>query len=115
MFFILSLFMQNAGLFAAFKMKMISIYASLFFFGLLFTPISLILTVFGNIMSRRVEYEADKFAVATYGRPQAFINALKKLTVHNLSNLTPHPGKVFLDYSHPPVLKRIKAINKITT
>jgi STE24 endopeptidase len=40
--------------------------------------------------------------------------ALKKLVVGNLSNLTPHPLKVFLDYSHPPVLDRIKEIKNFT-
>ena len=68
---------------------------------------------FSNIISRRHEYQADAFAVATFKNPEAFIDALKKLTVGNLSNLTPHPLKVFLDYSHPPVLQRIKAIRKI--
>jgi STE24 endopeptidase len=41
------------------------------------------------------------------------ITALKKLSVDNLSNLTPHPLKVFLQYSHAPVLQRVEAIRKI--
>ena len=48
--------------------------------------------------------------VDTFPDPKAFIIALKKLSVDNLSNLTPHPLKVFLDYTHPPVLKRIEAL-----
>lgn len=110
MFFILSLFMNNPQLFAAFKMQNVSVYASLVFFGILYTPISMILSIAGNILSRKHEYEADRFAVLTYKRPESFIQALKKLAVNNLSNLTPHPLKVFLQYSHPPVLKRIEAI-----
>jgi len=110
MFFILSLFIKNPGLFAAFKMETTSIYASLFFFGFLYAPISLTFSILGSFLSRRREYEADSFAVSTYKKPQAFITALKKLTVDNLSNLTPHPLKVFLHYSHPPVLKRIETI-----
>ncbi len=46
----------------------------------------------------------------TYKKPSSMIAALKKLTVDNLSNLTPHPVKVFLSYSHPPVLQRIRAL-----
>ena len=65
------------------------------------------------VLSRKHEYESDTYAVTTYRKPEAMIEALKKLTVHNLSNLTPHPLKVFLQYSHPPVLERIKAIRKI--
>ncbi|MFH0888151.1 MAG: M48 family metallopeptidase [Planctomycetota bacterium] len=110
MFYILSLFVNNEGLFAAFKMEHTSIYAGLFFFGFLYTPISMIFSIFGNIISRKYEYEADAYEIETYKKPEASITALKKLTVENLSNLTPHPLKVFLDYTHPPVLKRIEAI-----
>ena len=110
MFYILSLFINNPGLFSAFKMQELSIYASLLFFSFLYTPIEMILSVFSNYLSRRHEYEADRFSVLTYRDPEAFTRALKKLTVDNLSNLTPHPLKVFFSYSHPPVLLRIKAI-----
>ena len=112
MFFILSIFMNNPALFAAFQMEHVSIYASLFFFGFLYAPIEMILSIFGNMLSRHHEYEADAWAVRTYQRPQSMIAALKKLSVDNLSNLTPHPLKVFLSYSHPPVLERIRAIQK---
>ncbi len=112
MFFILSFFLNNEGLFNAFKMEHVSVYASLVFFGFLYTPINMIFSILSSIISRKHEYEADRFAVTTYKKPEAFINALKKLSVDNLSNLTPHPLKVFLGYSHPPVLQRIKAIRR---
>lgn len=114
MFFILSFFINNQGLFEAFKMENVSIYASLFFFGFLYTPINIILSVFRNIFSRKYEYEADRYAAVTYKKPESMINALKKLSVDNLSNLTPHPLKVFMEYSHPPVLERVNAIRKIS-
>jgi STE24 endopeptidase len=110
MFFILSIFINNTGLFAAFSMQHLSIYASLLFFSFLYTPINMLLSIVSSVMSRKHEYEADRFAVSTYQHSHDFIEALKKLTVDNLSNLTPHPLKVFLEYSHPPVLKRIEAI-----
>ena len=113
MFFILSLFINNPGLFSAFKMQHTSIYASLFFFAFLYTPINMVISIFGNIYSRKYEYEADTYAIATYEKPESMISALKKMTVDNLSNLTPHPLKVFLNYSHPPVLERIQTIRKI--
>ncbi|MCK5707479.1 MAG: M48 family metallopeptidase [Candidatus Aureabacteria bacterium] len=112
MFFVLSFFINNEGLFSAFKMNNISVYASLIFFGFLFSPINYLLSIFTNILSRKYEYEADAFAINTYKKPEDFINALKKLSVANLSNLTPHPLKVFLSYTHPPVLKRIDMIRK---
>ena len=112
-FFLLSLFIGNEGLFAAFKMQNISVYAALIFFGFLYTPISMFLSVLQNIISRKHEYEADKYSVTTYKNPEAMIEALKKLSVDNLSNLTPHKMKVFMEYSHPTVLDRIKAIRNI--
>ena len=115
MFGILSLFLNNRGLFAAFKMQEISIYASLLFFGFLYSPIQMVLSIFGNMLSRRHEYDADEYAVKTYNASASMIAALKKLSVENLSNLTPHPLKVFLSYSHPPVLERIRAIRRMST
>jgi len=113
MFFILSFFIANPDLFEAFSVENISVYASFVFFGFLYTPISMFLSVIQNIMSRKYEYEADRYAVETYKKPEAMIEALKKLSVDNLSNLTPHKFKVFTEYSHPPVLERIKAIKNI--
>jgi len=112
MFFILSLFINNSQLFMAFRMEEISIYASFVFFGFLYVPISTVISIAGNILSRKYEYEADAYAVSTLGKPEVMISALKKLSVENLSNLTPHPLKVFLEYSHPPVIDRIKAIRR---
>jgi STE24 endopeptidase len=114
LFFLLSLFINNPGLFEAFKMKNTSIYASLLFFGFLYAPVMEIISLFGNCMSRKHEYEADAYAVRTVNHTEAMISALKKLSAENLSNLTPHPLMVFLKYTHPPVLKRIENIRKIS-
>jgi len=114
MFFILSNFINNRYLFDAFKVQRLSIYGSLFFFGFLYSPISLIFSIIQNMLSRKFEFEADKFVAETYKDSEAFISALKKLTVDNLTNLTPHPLKVFLDYTHPPVLDRIERIKEIS-
>jgi len=113
MFFILSLFINNRDLFDAFRMSHTSIYASLFFFAFLYGPIDMIVSIIGNWLSRRFEYEADNYAARTYGKPGAMAAALKKLSVDNLSNLTPHPLKVFLSYSHPPVLERLRALDHL--
>ena len=110
--YILSLFINNRQLFDAFKMDEVSVYASLIFFGFLYSPISLLISIVMNWFSRQYEYQADKFAVETLGEGKPLITALKKLSVDNLSNLTPHPWKVFLAYSHPPVLERIHAIRR---
>jgi STE24 endopeptidase len=112
MFFIFSLFINKAWLYDAFLMQTQPIYAGIIFFSFLYAPVSLIISTVSGYFSRKHEYEADAYAVTTYGKPQAMIDALKKLSVDNMSNLHPHKLKVFLEYSHPPVLERIKAINK---
>jgi len=111
-FFLLSLFLENVVLFDAFKMKNVSVYAGLLFFSILYSPIDLIMSFFGNFISRKHEFEADKFAKNTTDSVEHLIDGLKKLTVTNLGNLTPHPLSVWLYYSHPPVLQRIKALKK---
>ncbi len=113
MFYLLSLILNNQGLFDAFRMESLSVYASLFFFGFLYAPISMITSIIESVISRKHEYEADRYAAETRQDPDSMITALKKLSVDNLSNLTPHPFTVFISYSHPPVLERIKALRTI--
>ncbi|MDO8567915.1 MAG: M48 family metallopeptidase [Dehalococcoidales bacterium] len=111
LFFLLSIFLHSQGLYQAFYMEQPSVYAGLLFFGLLYTPIELVLSIIMQAVSRRNEYAADRFAAETY-QPQGLVEALKKLSTHNLSNLTPHPFYVFLNYSHPPLLQRIEAVRR---
>ena len=113
LFFLLSLFLNSPGLYQAFYMQQQPIYAGLLFFGLFYTPVELVLSIVLQIFSRKNEYEADRFAADTIAEPRALIDALKKLSTTNLANLTPHPFYVFLNYSHPPLLKRIQAIEYI--
>lgn len=113
MFYLLSLFLNNPGLFEAFRMEHISIYASLFFFAFLYSPISTLLSISFNVLSRKHEYEADRYAAETTGNSETLIRSLKKLSLANLSNLTPHPAMVFYSYSHPPVLARIEALRTL--
>ena len=115
MFFLLSMFIISEGLFEAFYVENVSIYAGFIFFGMLYTPIDFILAIFMNVLSRHNEYQADRFAAVTVENPETMIEALKKLSVDNLTNLSPHPFAVFLNYSHPPVMARIKALRGIET
>ena len=113
LFFLLSRFLDNPGLFAAFGMEHLSVYGSVVFFGFLYTPIATLLAVGVNGLSRRHEYQADRFAVLTGTGAESLISGLKKLSVSNLANLTPHPVNVRLSHSHPPVLERIAALRQV--
>ena len=112
MFLLLSLFLNAQGLYEAFYIEQPSVYAGLIFFGMLYAPIEMVLSLFMQVISRKHEYEADRFATETTRQPETMVQALKKLSKDNLSNLTPHKFYVFLNYSHPPVLNRIEAIRK---
>jgi STE24 endopeptidase len=112
LFFILSIFLSSSGLYDAFYMEQQSIYSGILFFGLLYTPLEMILSVAMYALSRKNEYEADRFAAETIQNPRHLTEALKKLYAGNLSNLLPHPFYVFLNYSHPPLLQRLRAISR---
>lgn len=115
LFWVLSFFIRQPGLYEAFGLPgtpPLPLYAGLIFFSFLYTPVSTLLNILTSILSRKFEYEADAFAVKTTGNNEPLIEGLKKLSVDNLSNLTPHPLLVFLEYSHPPVLQRINAMRE---
>ncbi len=113
MLYLLSIFLHHPGLFDAFYVVEPSVYAGLVFFGMLYAPVELLLSIGMQIVSRQHEYDADRYAVETAGNPHAMGEALKKLALHNLSNLTPHPFYVFLHYSHPPIWQRLQAISRL--
>lgn len=110
---VLSLCLSHGPLFESFGFASRPVYVGLVLFSLIFAPLEFVMVLIAAILSRRNEYEADRYSIETYRQPQAMIEALKKLSVDHLSNLTPHPWKVFLEYSHPPVVDRIKAIRSI--
>lgn len=105
--FILSIFINNPEVSLAIGVHKPSFHAALIGFGILYSPISEITGLVMNIMSRSFEYQADDFAKETYAR-QPLISSLKKLSKNSLSNLTPHPAYVFMHYSHPPLIARIR-------
>lgn len=109
--FIFSRFISNPLLFTAFRMDHTSVYASLIFIAFLFEPVSRLLGIITNFLSSRHEFQADHFAATTFSADH-LASALKKLTVNNLGNLHPHPIKVLLDYSHPPILSRLQKLYK---
>ncbi|MBW2612947.1 MAG: M48 family metallopeptidase [Deltaproteobacteria bacterium] len=113
MFFLLSFFISYQELFDAFFLDQASVYAGLIFFGMLYSPLDFFLGILFQMRSRKNEFQADRFSVETTHNPTAMTDALKKLAVHNLANLFPHPFYVFLNYSHPPVIKRVEAIENI--
>ncbi|WP_223034026.1 M48 family metallopeptidase [Hanstruepera marina] len=105
--YILSVFISNPLLSNALGVEIPSFHVGLIAFGLLYSPISEITGLIMNGFSRKFEYQADNYAKATY-KAEPLITSLKKLSKNSLSNLTPHPAYVFMHYSHPTLLSRIK-------
>ena len=112
MLFVLSKFLFNSEISFALGGEISFRHFELFAFSILYSPISYILGIFMNIKSRKNEYEADNYAVTTFDKIH-LINALKNLSKDNLINLTPNPAYVFVNYSHPTMHQRIKAMRHI--
>lgn len=109
--FILSLFIKSPILSLALGVSIPSFHIGLIAFGILYSPVSQILGILMNIMSRKFEYQADNYAKNTFSA-SPLISSLKKLSKKSLSNLTPHYLYVFFHFSHPTLLERIKNLKK---
>ncbi|MFH6985959.1 M48 family metallopeptidase [Marinoscillum luteum] len=111
MLFLLSKMIFNSEVSWAMGGDITTLHLNMLAFAILYTPVSRILGLFSNALSRKNEFEADEYAVTTYAG-QPLIDGLKKLSSDHLSNLTPHPAYVFVHYSHPPLLERIRAMQQ---
>ena len=111
--FLLALLLKNPGLFGAFQIDTVSTYASLVLYGYLLTPLQEVLQLGSLSLSRKHEFEADRFAADTTGNPEALARALIRMSQDHLSHPNPHWLKVLLEYSHPPVLQRVRALRAV--
>ncbi|MCA0932140.1 M48 family metallopeptidase [Lutimonas saemankumensis] len=108
--YIFSLFIGNSILSEALSVEVPSFHIGLITFGILYSPISELTGILMNFISRKFEYQADNYAKHFYNGKD-LISSLKKLSKNNLSNLTPHKANVFLHYSHPTLLQRVKNLS----
>lgn len=111
-FFLLHVVLQFPAFFQAFGIQFSSAYLGFLLFGLYFSSLTFWVSPLFSFWSRKNEFEADRFAAAHGPSGQALCDALIKLNVENLSNLFPHPLYVRFNYSHPPLLTRIKHIQE---
>lgn len=114
-FFLLGLAIDPGGTFArhlfdAFGVRTISPQVGLVLFSLLLQPVGKLLGVLANAWSRKHEFEADAFAAKAIGGGAPLAEALRKLSSDHLSHPAPAPLRVWLDYSHPPLLQRLEAL-----
>ena len=109
MLFLFSLVVDSPLLSTAMGAEIPSFHLGLIVFGILYSPLSLSIGLITNYISRKNEFEADRFVKDNY-KPEFLASALKKLAVKNLTNLVPHPAYVFFHYSHPPLLARLEKL-----
>lgn len=109
--YMLSLFISIPELSQALGADKVYFHVGIIAFGILYTPVSFVLGTATNILSRKNEYQADRYAKETY-QSSYLISGLKKLTSNNLGNLSPHPLYVFFHYSHPTLLQRMVAMEE---
>lgn len=109
MLFLLSIVINSPSFSQALGSRNTSFHLGLIVFGILYSPLSLIIGLLTNYISRKNEFAADKFVRDNF-RPKVLGEALKKLSVKNLSNMIPHPAYVFFHYSHPTLLQRLEKL-----
>ena len=109
--FLFSVVMKSPAVSQALGVEQPNFHIGMIAFSILYSPLSMVTGLAMNRLSRKNEFEADAFAAENFG-PAPLITALKKLSVKNLSNLTPHPVYVFFNYSHPPLLQRLEHLHK---
>ncbi len=112
MLFLLSRMIDSSEVSRALGAEESLVHLNILAFGILYSPLSRIIGILMNMLSRKNEYEADEYAVKTY-KKEPLQEALKKLSGDHLSNLTPHAGYVFVHYSHPTLLQRITAMDQV--
>jgi STE24 endopeptidase len=113
--FVFGLLLRQPGLYQAFGMEQMPIYAGFIFCGILYEPAGVAMSILMNARSRSNEYEADAFAVETTGLGHALASGLKRLAASTLGNLTPHPLYVLLHATHPPLSERVAAIHRASS
>ena len=102
--------LQGPILSVLFRMKVDTLPVKMVAVAFLASMLAFFLKPAMNGLSRSFEREADRFSCDLLGKPETMVNALAKLSKENLSNLFPHPLYALFNYSHPPVLERIRYI-----
>jgi len=113
MFYLLGLLIDSNAVAEAAGSSEPSFYVNLTIFSMIYTPLTMVLNVKRNVVSRRNERQADRFALL-HGMGRHEASALKKMSSKSLSNLTPHWLVVFMTYSHPTLAERVRMLESVS-
>ncbi len=109
-FFLLAKLLPWAFIYQTFGFPEPALYVGLLLIGALFSPPSYFARPLESAFSRKMEREADDFALRMIPSPTPLVSAFKRLAADNLANLIPHPFYAWFYYSHPPLVKRIRRL-----
>lgn len=110
LFYLASRMITWEAMYQSFGFSVMPAYAGIFLVGVLWQPAGFFLSPMAMSISRRFEREADLYCMRITKSSEPLIRALKKMAKENLSNLLPHPLYVWFNYSHPPLVERIKRL-----
>ena len=110
LFYLLQFFINEDAIFISFGFEHKSVLIGLFLFFMIYTPVLYFINIFQFYMSRKFEYQADNFS-CELGYGEALKKALVKLSEENKSNLDPDPIYSMVNYTHPILIERVRAIN----
>ena len=110
LFYLMQFFINEANIFVSFGFEEKSVFIGLYLFFLMYSPVFFFINIFQFYMSRKFEYQADDFA-CELGYAEELKIGLKKLSEENKSNLDPDPLYSILNYTHPTLIERVRAIN----
>ena len=111
LFYLLQFFINETSIFVSFGFEQKSIFIGLYLFFEFYSPIIFFINILQNYIQRKIEYQADKYAF-DLGYGDYLIKALSKLSEKNKSNLDPDPLYSIVNYSHPILIERVRALNK---
>jgi STE24 endopeptidase len=110
LFYLASRMITWEAMYQSFGFSVMPAYAGIFLVGVLWQPAGFFLSPMAMSISRRFEREADLYCMRITKSSEPLIRALKKMAKENLSNPLPHPLYVWFNYSHPPLVERIKRL-----
>ena len=111
LFYLLKFFVNEISIFVSFGFEQKSVFIGLYIFSIIYSPCIFFINILQNFIIRKIEYQADKFSYEL-GYGDELIKALCKLSESNKSNLDPDPFYSMVNYSHPTLIERIRAINR---
>ena len=109
-FYLLQFFVNEKIIFIIFGFKQKSIFIGLYLFFLIYSPFFFFINIIQNYIIRKMEYQADKYSYEL-GYGDFLIKSLSKVSENNKSNLDPDPLYSIVNYSHPILIERVRAIN----